>query len=85
MYPVLDVVQVAMELMELHREHKCHAILQTYWVCNRLLVRNILFTYHRFLIDPSSPNYIEEDEEEEDMDSDEESDVDYEILSKIIQ
>ena len=43
-----------------------------------------LFTY-RFHVDPSSPNYIEEDDEKEDLDPDDESDVDYEILSKIIQ
>ena len=41
------------------------------------------FIYHRFHLDPSSPNYIEEDDEE--LDPDNESDADYEILSKILQ
>ena len=40
-------------------------------------------TYHRFHVHSSSPNYIEEDDKKEELDH--ESDVDYEILSKIIQ
>ena len=73
--------------MELHSEHKCHAILQTYWVCSSLLKLTFILLHiiSRFHVDPSSPSYIEEDDEKEELDSGDESDVDYEILSKIIQ
>jgi len=47
---------------------------ETYLICS--------FIYHRFHVDPCSPTYIEEDDEK---DPEDESDVDYEILSKIIQ
>ena len=71
----------------IYSEHKCHAILQTYWVCDHLLSAGLIhphlfFYYHRFRVDPCSPNYIQEKGSES---PDNESDEDYEILSKIIQ
>lgn len=50
------------------------------------LLNLFIFTYHRFHVDPCSPTYIEEEDDmKEELDPDDESDVDYDILSRIIQ
>ena len=91
LYPFLGCVASVMELkwnfvantgaMQFYKHIGC---VIDCW--SEIYLLTYLFAYHRFHVDSSSPNYIEEDDdsEKDELDSNDESDVDYEILSKII-